>query len=63
MRRDVQINQEAVQRLEARVNRNQARIEALRNDPRAIEREAREQLGLAKPDEQVVTFQGPNKPR
>jgi cell division protein FtsB len=57
MRRAMQVDQEVVQRLEMQVNRNQARIEALRNDPRTIERESREQLGLAKPDEQVVTFQ------
>lgn len=61
MRREVQVNQETVRRLETQVNRNQARIEALRNDPRTIEREAREQLGLAKPDEQVVTFQPAGK--
>ncbi len=57
MRREVQVNQETVQRLESQVNRNQNRIESLRTDPRTIERESREQLGLAKPDEQVVTFQ------
>jgi cell division protein FtsB len=50
--------------METQVSRNQARIEALRSDPRAIEREAREQLGLARPDENVVTFQTPDaKPR
>jgi hypothetical protein len=30
-------------------------------EPRTVEREAREQLGLAKPDEQVVTFQPAGK--
>jgi cell division protein FtsB len=59
MRRDLQQRQEVVQRLETTTARNQARIDALRNDPRAIEREAREQLGLARPDEQVVTFHKP----
>ncbi|KAB2667620.1 MAG: hypothetical protein DVB31_08005 [Verrucomicrobia bacterium] len=57
LRREMQVDQDAVHRLETQVNRNQVRIEALRNDPRTIEREAREQIGLAKPDEQVVTFQ------
>ena len=57
MRRELQERQEEVQRLETAATRNQARIESLRNDPRAIERESREQLGLARPDEQVVTFQ------
>ena len=61
MRRELQERQEEVQRLETGTARNQGRIESLRNDPRAIEREAREQLGLARPDEQVVTFQ--TKPR
>ena len=63
LRREVQTDHEAVQHLESQVNRNQARIEALRGDARVIEREAREQLGLAKPDEQVVTFQAPAKAR
>ena len=31
------------------------RVEALRADPRAIERVARESMGLARPDELVVT--------
>lgn len=32
-------------------------IEALRNDPKAVERLAREQLGYAKPGETVVRFE------
>lgn len=61
MSREMQTRQQEVQTLEAQVARNQARIEALRSDPRTVEREAREQLGLAKPDEQVVTFQPAGK--
>ena len=61
MRRELQERHEEVQRLETATARGQARIESLRNDPRAIEREAREQLGLARPDEQVVTFQNKAK--
>jgi len=34
-----------------------ASIDALRNDPKAVERLAREQLGYAKPGEVVVHFQ------
>ena len=61
MSREMQTREQEVQLLEAQVAKNQARIEALRSDPRTIEREAREQLGLAKPDEQVVTFQPAGK--
>ena len=34
-----------------------ASIDALRNDPKAVERLAREQLGYAKPGETVVRFE------
>jgi cell division protein FtsB len=57
MSRELQSRREEVQALEVQVNRNQARIEALRSDPRTVEREAREKLGMARPDEHVVTFQ------
>ena len=58
--RQLQQTQDRVNQLQGQVNRNQSRIEALRSDPRTIEREAREQLGLAKPDEQVVIFAHPD---
>jgi cell division protein FtsB len=35
----------------------QAQIDALRNDPKTIERLTREKLGYAKPDETVVRFE------
>lgn len=35
----------------------QAELQALRNDPKTIERLAREKLGYAKPDETVVRFE------
>jgi cell division protein FtsB len=35
----------------------QAEIDALRNDPKTVERLAREKLGYAKPDETVVRFE------
>ena len=38
----------------------QAQIDALRNDPRTIERLARENLGYAKPDETVIRFESTN---
>lgn len=62
MSRELQSRREEVQRLEAQVLKNQTRIESLRSDRRTVEREAREQLGLARPDEQVITFQ-PTAPK
>ncbi|HEY1716963.1 MAG TPA: septum formation initiator family protein [Verrucomicrobiae bacterium] len=37
----------------------QAQIDALQNDPKTVERLAREKLGYAKPDETVVRFEAP----
>ncbi|HZT21400.1 MAG TPA: septum formation initiator family protein [Verrucomicrobiae bacterium] len=37
----------------------QGEIEALRNDPQAVERLAREKLGYARPDETVIHFVPP----
>ncbi len=48
-----------VQREEAAEQQKRNAIEALRNDPKAIERLAREQLGLAKPGETVIHFEAP----
>jgi len=39
------------------LNRLQAQIDALRNDPKTIERLAREKLGYAKPDETIIRFE------
>jgi len=35
----------------------QAQIDALRNDPKTIERLAREKLGYARPDETIIRFE------
>jgi cell division protein FtsB len=35
----------------------QSQIEALRNDPKTVERLAREKLGYAKPDETIIRFE------
>lgn len=48
-----------VQREEAAAQQKRNAIEALRNDPKAVERLAREQLGLAKPGETVIHFEAP----
>jgi cell division protein FtsB len=44
---------------EEMARRNKASIEALRNDPKTVERFAREKLGLAKPGETVIRFEEP----
>jgi cell division protein FtsB len=46
-----------VQQQEAALRQKKALIEALRNDPRMIERLAREKLGLARTGETVVHFE------
>ena len=48
------------QQLEAetnKLNQIQAQIDALHNDPKTVERLAREKLGYAKPDETVIRFE------
>lgn len=45
---------QAIRRLEAEKSQLQKEIEALENDPRAVEKEAREKLWLIKPDEKVI---------
>jgi cell division protein FtsB len=48
------------QQLEAETNQLsqlQAQIDALRNDPKTVERLAREKLGYAKPDETIIRFE------
>lgn len=46
-----------IQQEEEKTRQRKAEIEALRNDPAAVERLARERLGLAKPGETVVHFE------
>lgn len=48
-----------VKNLEERAQQKRAAIESLRTDPQAVERLAREKLGLAKPGETVIHFEGP----
>ena len=51
---------EAKQEKEKEVNRQyKASIEALQNNPKAVERLARERLSFAKPGETVVRFEQP----
>jgi len=37
----------------------QAQIDALRNDPKTVDRLTRDKLGYAKPDETVIRFESP----
>ena len=52
LRLDVQLQKE-----EAKSKQLKAEIDALRNDPKTVERLMREKLGYAKPDETVVRFE------
>jgi len=51
VRLDKQIQQEEVANRRLRLE-----IDSLKTDPKTVERLAREQLGLARPDETVVRF-------
>ena len=53
---------ERIRELEAERDRITAEIERLRNDPRAVEKAAREKLGLAGPGEKVVVEPAPAPP-
>ena len=52
LRLDVQLQNE-----EAKSKQLKAEIDALRNDPKTVERLMREKLGYARPDETVVRFE------
>jgi cell division protein FtsB len=54
IRLDAQIAHE-----EATARQTREAVETLRNDPKAVERLAREKLGYAKPGETVVRFEPP----
>ncbi len=54
MRLDAQVEKEAEAKRQL-----SAAVEALSNDPKAIERLAREKLGYAKPGETVIRFESP----
>ena len=60
-RRNLAALETRVRALEAEKARLAAEIERLENDPRAVEKAAREKLGLAAPDEKVVVT--PDRPK
>jgi cell division protein FtsB len=53
-RRNYEILLQEVKRLEAEKARLEGEIEDLKNNPQAVEREAREKLWLIRPDEKVI---------
>ena len=59
MRREVLRLDAQLQKEEEKSRQLKTEIEALRNDPKTIERLMREKLGYARPDETVVRFEPP----
>jgi cell division protein DivIC len=57
MRREISRLDAQLQKEEEKSKHLKAEIEALRNDPKTIERLTREKLGYARPDETVVRFE------
>lgn len=62
-RAEYQKLQEEVERLQKDNDRISQRVRELKSDPKAIEREAREQLRYARPGEVVYTLPEPLSPR
>jgi cell division protein FtsB len=58
-RRELAARTERIRELEAERGRLAAEIGRLESDPRAVEKEAREKLGLAAPGEKVVVDPAP----
>ena len=59
MRREVQRLDTQIQKEDESSKQLKTSIDALRNDPKAVERLIREKLGYAKPGETVVRFEEP----
>ena len=57
MRRDIDQLETQQKQQEETYRQLRAEIEALRNDPKTVERLAREKLGYAKTDEMVIRFE------
>ena len=56
LRKQLLLVEEEVRLEKARIQQKEALLSTLSDDPKAIERLAREKLGLAKPGEMVVVF-------
>jgi cell division protein FtsB len=59
MRKEILILSTQIQKEEKIARDLKASIEALKHDPKTIERQAREQLRYAKPGETVIRFEAP----
>jgi cell division protein FtsB len=59
LRAELTASQARIEALSARAKTLREQIEALEQDPFAIERAIREELGLARPGERVVRFSQP----
>jgi len=59
MRKDILALSVQIQKEEKTSRELKASIEALRHDPKTVERLAREKLGYAKPGETVIRFEQP----
>lgn len=60
-RRELAARAERIRALEAERDRLEAEIRRLETDPRAVEKPAREKLGLAAPGEKVVVDPAPSR--
>jgi cell division protein FtsB len=63
LEREIKIKTEAINKQKETYRRYSDEIVALRNDPEAVEREARLKLNLAKPNETIYHFETPRSDR
>jgi cell division protein FtsB len=63
MQTQIESLENQVQAEEAKSKQLQSEIDALQNDPKTVERMARDKLGYAKPDETVIYFENTNESR
>lgn len=61
MRGQIYKLKEQLQAEEEKASQLQSEIDALQNDPKTVERLAREKLGYARPDETVIYFETTNE--
>jgi cell division protein FtsB len=59
MRRQILLDQNQIEKGEARARELEAQVDALQHDTNTVERLTREKLGYAKPDETVIWFESP----
>jgi len=57
LERSVELQQQRNLELTGKVQEMRGVVRGLRTDPRAIEKSARNELGLARPDEQIFVFE------